>query len=504
MEDFILQMKSITKKFASVTALSNVSFNVRRGEIHALVGENGAGKSTLMKILSGLYPAGTYDGELIFENEVQNFTSIKESEKKGIVIINQELGLIKTMDICENLFLGNEILHNGVIQWNKQMQRTKELLARVHLDINPKTKISEIGAGKQQLIEIAKALGKNAKLLILDEPTSSLTDTDTENLMLILDELRKEGTTCIYISHKLEEIFRITDNVTILRDGQTITTRPTKEMTEDEMVSLMVGRDLVDRFPRKEHKAGEVVLELKNWSVMNPDNKEQKLIDSVNLTARRGEIVGIVGLMGAGRTELALSLFGELTPTQESEAYLEGVKIKPRSPKEAIAHGISYVTEDRKRYGLITEADIRSNISLASLKKLCRRGVISKNEEIKSCENYADKLRIKMSSLEQKAKNLSGGNQQKVVLSKWLLTEPKVLILDEPTRGIDVGAKFEIYNLMNELVDRGVCIIMISSEMPETLGMSDRIYVMHEGKIKGEMSWEEATQEKILSCAIGG
>ena len=504
MEDFILQMKSITKKFASVTALSNVSFNVRRGEIHALVGENGAGKSTLMKILSGLYPAGTYDGELIFENEVQNFTNIKESEKKGIVIINQELGLIKTMDICENLFLGNEILHNGVIQWNKQMQRTKELLARVHLDINPKTKISEIGAGKQQLIEIAKALGKNAKLLILDEPTSSLTDTDTENLMLILDELRKEGTTCIYISHKLEEIFRITDNVTILRDGQTITTRPTKEMTEDEMVSLMVGRDLVDRFPRKEHKAGEVVLELKNWSVMNPDNKEQKLIDSVNLTARRGEIVGIVGLMGAGRTELALSLFGELTPTQESEAYLEGVKIKPRSPKEAIAHGISYVTEDRKRYGLITEADIRSNISLASLKKLCRRGVISKNEEIKSCENYADKLRIKMSSLEQKAKNLSGGNQQKVVLSKWLLTEPKVLILDEPTRGIDVGAKFEIYNLMNELVDRGVCIIMISSEMPETLGMSDRIYVMHEGKIKGEMSWEEATQEKILSCAIGG
>lgn len=505
MDDYILQMKNITKKFGSVRALSDVTFSVRRGEIHALVGENGAGKSTLMKILSGLYPAGSYTGELVLNGEVQHFTSIKDSEKKGIVIINQELGLIKTMDICENLFLGNEILKNGIIQWNEQMRVTRELLERVHLNIDPKTKIIDMGAGKQQLVEIAKALGKNARLLILDEPTSSLTDADTENLLQTLRELKASGTTCIYISHKLGEIFSVTDTVTVLRDGRTITTLPTRELTEDSMVSYMVGRDLLDRFPRKEHQPGEVMLELKNWSVVNPDNPGKMLIDHVDLVARKGEILGIIGLMGAGRTELALSLLGEYTHTPDSELYLDGKRVAPKDPKQAIDCGISYVTEDRKRFGLVLDADLQHNISLASLRKLCGRGgFIRGNEEIKRCNDYVARMRIKTNSLMQKAKNLSGGNQQKVVLAKWLMTEPKVLILDEPTRGIDVGAKYEIYNLMNELADSGVCIIMISSEMPEALGMSDRLYVMHEGKIKGEMSWKEATQEKILSCAIGG
>ena len=504
MEDYILQMKNITKAFGGVNALTDVSFNVKRGEIHALVGENGAGKSTLMKVLSGLYPFGSYTGELIFDGEVQRFGKIKDSESKGIVIINQELGLIKSMDICENLFLGSEILKHGVIQWKDQLVRTKELLDRVHLHIDPKVKISDISTGKQQLVEIAKALGKDAKLLILDEPTSSLTDTDTENLMLILSELKKAGTTCIYISHKLEEIFAITDTVTVLRDSRTVVTKPTSEMTEDSMVSYMVGRDLTDRFPRKEHKPGEEVLSLKNWTVPNPEDPSRKLVDNVNISIRKGEIVGMVGLMGAGRTEMALSMFGVLPTAEGSEMYISGKRITPKSPKDMIRNGLSYVTEDRKRYGLILDADIRNNISLASLTKLAKKGVISPREEEQLCNEYVDRIHIKTTGLQQKAKNLSGGNQQKIVLSKWLMTEPDILIMDEPTRGIDVGAKYEIYNLMNELVDKGIAIIMISSEMPEALGMSDRLYVMQEGKLKGEFDWREATQEKILSCAIGG
>ena len=364
--------------------------------------------------------------------------------------------------------------------------------------------MEELGVGKQQLIEIAKALNKKAKLLILDEPTSSLTDVDTENLLRIIRELKAEGTTCIYISHKLNEIFKIANRVTIIRDGKAIITEDIPNLNENKMVSYMVGRQLTERFPRKEHRAGEVMLELKNWTVMNPELPGRKLLDDIHLVARRGEILGLAGLMGAGRTELALSLLGILKPVEGSELYIEGKREISDSPEQAIECGIGYVSEDRKRYGLILQSDIKTNISLASLKHLCRRGSIIGNLEILKTQEFMKLLRIKASSVNQETGSLSGGNQQKVVLAKWLLTNPKILILDEPTRGIDVGAKVEIYNEMNNLVDQGMCIIMISSELPEILGMSDRIYVMGSGQIKGELDWKEATQETILGYAIGG
>ncbi|MDK2788190.1 MAG: D-xylose transport system ATP-binding protein [Epulopiscium sp.] len=504
MSEYILEMNNITKEFPGVKALSNVNFKVKKGEIHALVGENGAGKSTLMKVLSGIYPAGTYEGEVIFKGQVQRMSGIRDSEKIGIAIIYQELALVKQMSIAENIFLGNEIIKKGFIDYDETYRRTAEILKEVHLDLNPATKVLNLGVGQQQLVEIAKAISKNADLLILDEPSAALTERETENLLEILKDLKSKGVTCIYISHKLNEIFEISDTITILRDGKTVATIPTNEMNEDQLIAMMVGREISDRFPRKEHTPQEVVLEVKNWTVQNPEIPEKEIIKNVSFKVRKGEILGIAGLMGAGRTELVMSLFGAYGKNVKGEIFLNGTKLNIKKPKDAIKAGIGYVSEDRKKYGLVLGQDVKSNSSLASLDRLVNRGIVNDNEIIRQTNKYVDDLNIKTPSIEQKVNNLSGGNQQKVVLSKWLMTEPKVLILDEPTRGIDVGAKYEIYNIMNDLVDRGVCIIMISSELPEVLGMSDRILIMHEGEIRGELDYKEATQEKVMYYATGG
>lgn len=505
MSEYILEMKNITKEFPGVKALDNVTFRVKKGEIHALCGENGAGKSTLMKVLSGVYPSGTYTGEVIVKGVTQNFSGIKDSEKAGIAIIYQELALVKQMSVCENIFLGNEkVKKSGFINWDQSYVESQKVLNEVRLNINPNTKVLNLGIGQQQLVEIAKAIAKKAEILILDEPSAALTESETENLLQILKELKSKGVTCIYISHKLSEVFEIADSITILRDGKSIGTEPLSEMTENKVIALMVGREITQRFPRKEHKPGEVVMEVKNWNVYNPDLPEQKVIDNVSFKVRKGEILGIAGLMGAGRTELVMSIFGAYGANVSGEIILEGRPISIKNPRQAIEAGIGYVSEDRKRYGLVLGMDIKNNITLSSLKSMSKFSLINGNEVIKNTNQYVENLRIKTPSIEQKVSNLSGGNQQKVVLAKWLLTKPKILIMDEPTRGIDVGAKFEIYNIMNKLIDEGVCIIMISSELPEILGMSDRILVMHEGTLTKEFYWNEATQENILTYATGG
>jgi D-xylose transport system ATP-binding protein len=504
MEDYILQMEHITKEFSGIKALDNVTFNVKRGEIHALVGENGAGKSTLMKILCGVYPTNTYSGRLIFNGSERKFTNIKDSESAGISIIFQELNLVKNMNICENIFLGNEIKKHGVINWNEQFRKAVELLKIVKLDENPWTKLENIRIGKQQLVEIAKSLNKQAKFIVFDEPTASLTGVEIANLMGILSELQQHNTTCIYISHKLNEVLEIADTVTILRDGKTITTKPVQEMTEERLISHMVGRELTQRYPKRKYSPGKVILKAKNWTVMDPSETSRKLIDNISLYAKKGEILGIAGLMGAGRTELALSFFGILEADPNGILQIDGNTICVKRPSDAIASGICYVSEDRKRLGLILTDDIKRNMSLPSLKNIVKYGIIDKNKEIQQAYKYVKALRIKIHSIFQKVQNLSGGNQQKVILAKWLLTDQKVLIFDEPTRGIDVGAKLDIYQIMNELVDKGISIIMISSELPEILGMSDRIYVMRDGKICKELMIDEASQEKIMYYATGG
>lgn len=504
MSEYILEMNNITKEFPGVKALDNVTFKVKKGEIHALCGENGAGKSTLMKVLSGVYPSGTYTGDILLNGQKQHYSNIKDSEHAGIAIIYQELALVKQMSICENIFLGNEKVRKGFINWDESYVETQKVLKEVRLNLNPLIKVSNLGIGQQQLVEIAKAIAKNAEVLILDEPSAALTESETENLLQILNELRSKGVTCIYISHKLNEVFAIADTITILRDGKTICTENKCDITENAVISKMVGRELTQRFPRKEHTPGEVVLEVSNWNVYNPLLPDQKLIDNVNFTVRKGEILGLAGLMGAGRTELFMSIFGSFGLNVSGEIKLNNKKISIKNPKQAIKHGISYVSEDRKRYGLVLGMDIKNNVTLSSLEAMSKLSLINGNEAIKQTNQYVEDLRVKTPSIEQKCGNLSGGNQQKVVLAKWLLTKPKVLILDEPTRGIDVGAKFEIYNIMNRLVDEGVCIIMISSELPEVLGMSDRILVMHEGKLTKDFCWQDATQENILTYATGG
>ncbi len=504
MSEYILEMHNITKEFPGVKALDNVTFKVKKGEIHALCGENGAGKSTLMKVLSGVYPSGTYTGDIILNGKQQHYSSIKDSEHAGIAIIYQELALVKQMSICENIFLGNEKVRRGFINWDESYVETQKVLKEVRLNLNPLTKVSNLGIGQQQLVEIAKAIAKNAEVLILDEPSAALTESETENLLQILNELKSKGVTCIYISHKLNEVFAIADTITILRDGKTICTENKKDITENIVISKMVGRELTQRFPRKAHTPGEVVMEVSNWTVYNPLLPDQKLIDNVSFCIRKGEILGLAGLMGAGRTELCMSIFGAFGLNVSGEIKLDNKTIHIKNPKKAIKHGISYVSEDRKRYGLVLGMDIKNNSTLSSLEAMSKLSLINGNEAIKRTNQYVEDLRIKTPSIEQKCGNLSGGNQQKVVLAKWLLTKPKVLILDEPTRGIDVGAKFEIYNIMNKLVDEGVCIIMISSELPEVLGMSDRILVMHEGKLTKDFCWQDATQENILTYATGG
>ena len=496
LEDFILQMENITKVFPGVVALDDVTMHVKRGEIHALVGENGAGKSTLMKILSGVYPVGEYEGTLSIDGKPQQCKTISESEAAGIVIVHQELNIFRNLSITENIFFANEIVRLGVINKNAQQKKTEELLKKVYMDVSIDTPVTNMGTGQQQLLEIARALNKDAKVLVLDEPTSSLTEKDTENLLNILIELKTEGITCIYISHKLSEVFKIADSVTILRDGKKIVTRPVEELDEDSVVSYMVGRDLTEKYPRVKRVAMDTVLEIEDWSVPNLET-ERMLLDKISIHARKGEIVGISGLMGAGRTELAMSIFGVLK-NSSGTLRLNGKEVSIKSPEQAITAGISYVSEDRKRFGLILGAAIKNNISLPSLQMITKNWVVNANQEIIQAEQGVKDFDIVSSSIEQLVRNLSGGNQQKVILAKWLLTKPKVLILDEPTRGIDVGAKYEIYKIMNRLVDQGVCIIVISSEMPEILGICDRIYVMSAGRITGEFDYREATQEKLL------
>lgn len=492
----ILEMKNITKEFPGVKALDDVNLKVAAGEIHALCGENGAGKSTLMKVLSGVYPHGTYSGDILFQDEVCMFKDIKGSESLGIVIIHQELALIPELSIAENIFLGNEQAKAGVINWNETVVKARELLKKVGLSENPNTLISKIGVGKQQLVEIAKALSKDVKLLILDEPTAALNEEESENLLQLLLSFKKEGMTSIMISHKLNEVSKVADSITIIRDGRTIETLKWEEVSEDRIIKGMVGRELTNRYPDRTPQIGETILEVKDWEVLQGD---RKVIDNISMHIKRGEIVGIAGVMGSGRTEFAMSVFGRSFGTKISgQLYKDGKEISVKNVPEAIENGLAYVTEDRKNYGLILIEDIKRNISLPNLRKLSKFSVLNENVEVKEAENYRQKMNIKTPSILQKTGNLSGGNQQKVVLSKWIYAEPDILMLDEPTRGIDVGAKYEIYTIINQLADEGKGILLISSEMPELLGMCDRIYVMNEGSIKGELAAAEATQESIM------
>jgi putative multiple sugar transport system ATP-binding protein len=494
-------MRDITKTFPGVKALSNVTLEVERGEIHAICGENGAGKSTLMKVLSGVHPHGTYEGEIVFEGQPSTFASINDSEEAGIVIIHQELALIPLLSIAENIFLGNEQVKGGRIDWHQTNHEAAKLLARVGLDENPVTPINQIGVGKQQLVEIAKALSKRVKLLILDEPTAALNDTDSAHLLDLLRHLKDQGITSIMISHKLNEITAIADATTVIRDGSTIETiRKGPDMTQARIIKGMVGRDLNNLYPEHEPKIGEEMMRVEGWTVMHPTVPGRIVSDNASFDVRRGEIVGIAGLMGAGRTELAMSLFGQAYGRKTAgKLFLRGKEVDLKSVDDAIEAGLAYATEDRKRYGLNLIDDIRRNISAASLGKIASRGVVNSNEEIKVAEHYRKALRIKTPTVMTVVGQLSGGNQQKVVLSKWMMTEPEVLILDEPTRGIDVGAKFEIYGIINELADAGKAVVVISSELPELLGICDRIFTLAFGRITGQLPRGEATQESLMA-----
>ncbi|MCB0046343.1 MAG: ATP-binding cassette domain-containing protein [Caldilineaceae bacterium] len=500
----ILEMKNITKTFPGVKALDDVSFQVAQNEIHCLVGENGAGKSTLMKVLSGVYPYGAYSGDILFNGQVQQFRGISDSEKVGIAIIYQELALVPELTVYENIFLGHEIRNGFLLNLNETVRQADQILRKVRLDVNPAAKVKDLGVGKQQLIEIAKALSKNVKLLILDEPTAALNDDDSENLLNLLRELRNQGVTCIMISHKLKEVISIADTVTVLRDGQTVCTLDASkgEVSEPVLIKHMVGREIDNIYPRREHmRSDEIVLEVRNWSAYSQTLSRDVLKD-VNFNVKKGEIVGFAGLMGSGRTELALSIFGNSTGFQlQGDLFVNGQQQKFSRPEEAIDAGVAYVTEDRKTKGLILIEDVKQNITLANLHAISHQGVVDSNAEVQVANEYRTSLNIKTPSIEQKVGNLSGGNQQKVSLGKWLFVKPDILILDEPTRGIDVGAKFEIYTLMNDLVAQGMSIIMISSELPEVLGMCDRVYVVASGRITGELVIDEATQERIMQLA---
>lgn len=549
MSDHLLQMRSITKRFPGVVALSDVTLTVRRGEIHGICGENGAGKSTLMKVLSGVHPAGSYDGEIHFDGEQVRFSSINESEDEGIVIIHQELALVPHLSVAENIFLGNEQSTAGVINWHESNARAAELMDKVGLSENPVTPVGYLGVGKQQLVEIAKALSKNVRLLILDEPTAALNDDDSEHLLSLIRELRDEGVTCIIISHKLSEIASIADATTVIRDGATIETidmhadaggpglrEPAQEagaatVAADDPSALdggprkhdggaqghdggaqehsaaltrriirgMVGRDMEHMYPEREAEIGDEVFRIEGWQVRHPTQPERMVVRDASLNVRAGEVVGIAGLMGAGRTELAMSVFGRSYGRDiRGTVHMHGRPVKIRNVAEAIRHGIAYVSEDRKRYGLNLIQDIRHNVTAAALDKVAPRGFINTHEEIAVSERYRTSLNIKAPTVMSLVGQLSGGNQQKVVLSKWLFTEPELLILDEPTRGVDVGAKYEIYSIINELAASGKAILVISSELPEVLGICDRVYTLAEGRITGELPVAEADQERLM------
>jgi D-xylose transport system ATP-binding protein len=506
-DDNILEIRGVTKEFPGVIALSNISFKVKRGEIHGLCGENGAGKSTLVKILSGVYPVDTYTGEVIFDNQPLNFqsTAIRDAMERGIAIVYQELVLVPEMTVGENIFLGREPTDSkGTINWHKLYSDTAKLLKRYNLNIPFAAKISSLGVGKQQLVVIAKALSENAKILILDEPTSALTEAEVDTLMEILERLRRDGLTCIYITHKLEEFFRITDTITVMRDGTLVNTVKTGELTNEKIIAMMVGREMTERYPTEKRSFGDVVLDAKGLTVPDPVLSHRNCVDNVSFSLRKGEILGIAGLMGSGRTELVTTLFGEYGKGYDGTIVIDGKKANIHSARSAMNYGISLVPEDRKQQGLILNQTILKNISLPNMSLFSERFNINQNKEFYECNEVARKLSVKSHSIRVPVNTLSGGNQQKVVIAKCILTNPKVLILDEPTRGIDVGAKYEIYKLMNLLAAQGVAIIMVSSELPEVLGMSDRILVMHEGRCTGIVPNDEnATQERIMTLATG-
>jgi putative multiple sugar transport system ATP-binding protein len=502
----LLEMQGIVKTFPGVKALNNVNLRVEEGEIHALVGENGAGKSTLMKVLSGDHPYGTYEGKIIYDGRECRFSNMSDSEREGIVIIHQELALVPTLSIAENMFLGNERGSYFNLDWDQTFVETAKYLKMVGLDESPHTLIKDIGVGKQQLVEIAKALAKKVRLLILDEPTASLNDNDSQKLLDLLVRFRGEGMTSIMISHKLTEISQISDHITVIRDGSTIETltRGADDFSEPRIIKGMVGREMTDRFPKRESHPGDVGLEVRHWTVYHPLYTERKVCEDVNIRVRKGEVVGISGLMGAGRTELAMSIFGRSYGTKISgQLFINGREVVLRNVQDAIRNKLAYVTEDRKGCGLLLATEIRENTTLANLPRVSsRRGVLDKDKEIKLAKIYSDMLSVKSSGIEQAVGNLSGGNQQKVLLAKWMFTEPEVLILDEPTRGIDVGAKYEIYTIINRMVAEEKSVLMISSELPEILGMCDRIYVMNEGRMVGEFARADASQETIMASIL--
>jgi len=503
--DIILDFEHVTKRFPGVVALNDDSFQIRRGEIHGICGENGAGKSTLVKILSGVYPYGTYEGSVTYNGEELKLgqSSIREAVEQGIAIVYQELTLVPTRTVGENVFLGKEPVEHGLINWDKLYADTRDILKKYQLDVDSRAVVNTLGVGKMQMVEIAKALSENAKVLILDEPTSALSKAEVEKLMDILRGLQEHGITCIYISHRLEEFFGITDRVTVMRDGRIITTQPTRDITQADLVKYMVGREMKERFPKGNRKPGEVIFEVEGLEATDPNNSNRKVLDGVSFNVRRGEILGIAGLMGSGRTELVLTLFGEYGKITKGQIRIEGKVVEPKSARQAIDAGLSLVPEDRKRMGLVLIQSILRNISLPNLNQFSKFFRIDANEERQASLQQAKSLTIKASSLDVQALTLSGGNQQKVVISKWLLSKPSVLIMDDPTRGIDVGAKFEIYKLMNELAEKGEAIIMISSEMEEVLGMSDRIMVMCRGHSTTTLPVAEASQERVMALATG-
>jgi D-xylose transport system ATP-binding protein len=499
----LLEMRSITKSFPGVKALDGVSFDLHEGEIHALVGENGAGKSTLIKILAGVYPHPEYGGEIFLNGSERRFANVRDAELARIAVIYQELSLVKELSVSENIFLGREPRRFGVINWERLYSGAQKLLDDLHLEIDPLTPVNNLGIGQQQLVEIAKALSHDARIVVLDEPTAALTDAEVETLFVILNKLRARGVAMIYISHKLDEVFRITDRVTVLRDGRTIGTSPTKELDEAGVIAKMVGREVGEIFPVSTHQRGEVVFEARNVTVEDPAVPGKLLVDKVGFTARKAEVLGIAGLMGSGRSELLMAIFGAHSGRKSAEILIDNKPVQINQPADAIKRGIGFVTEDRKRYGLILDQTILKNMMLAGLRKLSGRFVTNEDAEAAAGERSARELRIKANSVLTIAGTLSGGNQQKVVLAKWLLTNPRVLFLDEPTRGIDVGAKQEIYAQINRLAESGLAIVLVSSELPEILGLSDRVIVLHEGRVTGEFTRSEATPEAVMSCATG-
>ena len=499
----LLEMRNIVKEFPGVRALDGVTFDLAEGEFHALVGENGAGKSTLMKVLSGVYPFGTYSGDIVVAGEIKRFSNVREAEKAGIAIIFQELSLVKELTVGENIFLGREPSRFGVIDTRLLYQKAAKLLEELNLPINPRTKVGNLGIGQQQLVEIAKALSQDAKILVLDEPTAALTESEVKTLFGILRELKLRSVGMIYISHKLSEVFEMSDTITVLRDGKTVGTKDAKDLSIAKVIALMVGREVGDIFPTISHDFGETALEVKNLTVFDLDNPDKKLVDNVSFSVKKGEVVGISGLMGAGRSDLLMAIFGAWGGKKSGEIFVEGRKVSINSPSEAIENGIGFVTEDRKRFGLLLEQTILDNLTLAGLKLISGKFFTHVSRETIAAKKAMSSLKVKANSPLTVAGTLSGGNQQKVVLGKWLLTNPKVLFLDEPTRGIDVGAKQEIYSEIDKLAKEGLAIVMVSSELPEVMGLADRILVLHEGRLTGEFTEQEATAEKVMAAATG-